>query len=183
MKRFIAILLAVVMCLSMSVVAFAAESLPDTMDKANIVVEDDGWTLLEGPATTEGLNFVTYGGTETWDYTGYYMQYVGHFTMYGYNLTPVKTIGQSNLNKYLRIRTNFTCSSSSILTVQIRDYSTGNVLAQNTSNATTSDSVWVGANVTSGQKVQIYFKVTDSYGNYSPSRACDITYYYSLGGI
>ena len=42
MKRFIAILLAVVMCLSMSVVAFAAESLPDTMDKANIVVEDDG---------------------------------------------------------------------------------------------------------------------------------------------
>lgn len=186
-KRFIAILLVLVMCLSMSSMVFAAEIQPIITDTAESTIDDDGWTLLDDSITTEGSGIVLSGGVETWNYTGYVQQHVGDFTMYGYNLTPVKTIATSDLNRYLTIYTDFTCNSASILTVQIREYSSGNVLAQSQSSATTSGSVTVQAgsyaNPMSGKKVQIYFKVTDAYGNYSGSRQCNISYGYTLRGV
>lgn len=188
MKRFFATLLTLAMCLSMTtpttLMAGASEIPPTTVDNAEFTADEDGWTLLEVPTTADGSGIVPYGGVETWDYTGYTQRHVGDFTMEGYNLTPVKTIAQNDsMNRYLTIYTNFTCSSSSILTVQIRDYPSGTVLAQNKSGATTNGSVTVQASGVSGRRVQIYFRVTDANGNYSGSRSCNISYGYTLRGI
>lgn len=65
MKRFIAILLVLVMCLSMSSMVFAAEIQPIITDTAESTIDDDGWTLLDDSITTEGSGIVLSGGVET----------------------------------------------------------------------------------------------------------------------
>lgn len=172
-KRLFAILMSMVMCLSMSSMVFAAEATDTT-------VNDDA-QIVEINNTNEDAVAVPYGGVETWNFTGYIGKYAGGFDMEGRNLTPVKTIATHPYNQYLIINTNFTCSSASILTVQIKEYPSGRVLAQSSSSATTNGSVVVAAGPNmSGKQVQIFSRLTDANGNYIDSRKCHIDYWYTL---
>ena len=175
-KRLFATLLCVIMCLSVSGTALAAES-------ADSIIGDNSSIMAIG-----GSEAVPYGGVETWYYTGYISRFVGSFTMEGRNLTPVKTIATDpNNNRYLTIDAEFTCNSPSILTVEIREYPSGRVLASRSSGVTTSGEVIVQAGSStsymSGKQVQIFFRITDANGNYIDNRQCNISYWYTLRGI
>ena len=173
-KRLLATLMSMIMCLSMSSVAFAAETTDTT-------INNDECQILETSVINEDSQVIPRAGTETWNYTGYIGRYAGGFSMEGRNLTPVKTIAVNNLNQYLVISTDFSCSVPSILTVQIREYPSGRVLAQNSSGVTTSGTVNVGAGPNmSGKQVQIFTMISDSNGNYVDSRVCNIDYWYTL---
>ena len=191
LKRIFALLMAMCVCAGVSTSAFASEVYIETeenyADEVLMVAEtdNDGWAPLTPPTDARGVSdgILPYAGVETWKYTGYVGTYVGGFTMSGTNLTPVKTIEKSNLNQYLSINADFTCSQPGILTLQIREYPSGKVLAQSKSNATTSGNVKVEAGGgMSGKKVQIFFKITDKNGNFSASRQCNIKYWYWLSG-
>lgn len=183
MKRFLAALLGCVMCFSLSVPAFAAETeKPDSfVEKGGVVTLDsNGEAVVEVPAEAlNGADITPFaGGTETWSKTGGKVK-VGTFTMTGNNLTPVKTVGVSGYN--LGIVTNFSSSKKVILTVSIRKAYTSTVLGGGIgkSTATTKGSVSTGlASVKKGDKVQIYFRVTDANGKYDTNLPCTITYYY-----
>lgn len=167
-KRLLAVLMCMVMCLSMSSVAFAAETTNASDD-------------LQATEADNDSGIVPYGGTETWNFTGYVGVYAGGFDMEGRNTTPVKTIATNPNNQYLVISTDFKCNSPSILTVQIKEYPSGRVLAQKSSGVTTNGSVTVGAGPNmSGKKVQIFSRITDANGTYIDSRVCHIDYWYTL---
>lgn len=167
-KRLLAVLMSMVMCLSMSSVAFAAETTNASDD-------------LQATEANNDSGIVPYGGVETWDFTGYIGKYAGGFDMEGRNTTPVKTIATNSYNQYLIIDTDFTCSSPSILTVQIKEYPSGRVLAQKSSGVTTKGNVTVAAGPNmSGKKVQIFSRITDANGTYIDSRVCHIDYWYTL---
>ena len=192
-KRFLATAMVVVMCLAMSSVAFASENISATNDITNmlysdewttikdaeLVVDENGYARLEVPTTALETGIVPYGGAETWSSGS--ITRVGTFTMEGNNLTPVKTIGTSNYS-YLGIRVDsFSCSKSVRLNLQIRRAYTTNVLGYANSNLGTSDSNIVAfAPVKNGDKVQIYFRITDANGNYDDNLRCTITYSYRL---
>ena len=171
-KRLLATLMSAIMCLSMSSVAFAAEPTDSSANNEE---------TIENQILSEDSQIISRAGTETWDFTGYIGKYAGSFSMEGRNLTPVKTIAVNSLNQYLVISTDFSCSTPSILTVQIREYPSGRVLAQNRSGVTTSGSVNVAAGPNmSGKRVQIFTMISDSNGNYVDSRVCNIKYWYTL---
>ena len=181
-KRFFAILLALIVCFSMSSTVFAIADTPTITETSGFNTEDDGWVLFDIPTITVGNDTVLpCSGTETWYGTGYSIKNVGEFTMEGSNLTPVKTIGTTISNSCLGIYADFESSELVTLTIQIRKAYTNTVLAEKKSGLTKSGSVVVKLlNVKKDDKVQIYFKVTDANGNYRDSLKCKVSYGYSL---
>ena len=107
-------------------------------------------------------------GAETWYVTDDYI-FENNFTIRGYNLTPVKTMGASGtlhilfeLNSLLDTGTN---PNDLVYTYQIRSAS-GTVLLGGTEKfSSTNDglpfAVFTQINVKQGQKVQIYISVYD----------------------
>ena len=155
-KRIATILLSVCMCFSFSSVAVATGI--------------EGTTYATTSATPRG-------GTETWskDY-----DYVGSFLMEGNNLTPVKNMGRTG-QLYLVIEyEDYKLDEDVNVTVQIKNASTGKVLAQHKSLTQKEGSFTVRLNVTKGQKIQVFFRVTDKNGNYNDSRKCAIKYWYGF---
>ena len=113
-KRIFSILLASIMCLSLSVTALAAESeeyvLPTEYGNCgSIVLNDNGEGVVEIPMSSNTIPSIIPlgGGTETWSTTGKKVL-VGSFSMEGNNLTPVKTIGVNGYN--IGIYTDFSAS-------------------------------------------------------------------------
>lgn len=126
---------------------------------------------------TSSSNIIPFGGcTETWSTVGSKVN-VSSFTMEGNNLTPVKTIGVSNYN--IGIYTDFSASQTVKVTTEIRKAYTSTVLANGASSTAKSGSYMTGlAYVNKGDKIQIFFRVTDSSGKYNDNLPCKITYYY-----
>lgn len=176
-KRFIPMLVAMAMSFSSSAIAsFAAETSIDALPP--ISGSDISSSSIGGISPQ--------AGAETWNYTGYVMQYVGSFTMTGSNMTPTKTIANNNMCKYLTISASYTCSYSSKLKVEIVDASSGFVYASGISSAGTSGSILIGNSSNynmKGKQVKIRFILYDAYGNYTPSRNCNVSYHYGLTGI
>ncbi len=163
-KRILPVLMAMVMILCSSSVAFATEIFNcDVMP------------------TSYGDVMPLSGGEETWTYTGNTKRHVGSFNMVGSNMTKTKTIDSNSQCKYLTIATTYTCSSSSKLKVEIVDASTGTVYASGVSKASPSGSVSVQTySSVQGKKLKIRFIVQDANGNYAPNRSCNVDYSYIL---
>lgn len=168
MKRFLAILSAICLCLSMSTIAFATEKVTDVTESKSAEV----WEVMP------------FGGVETWvKKTSFYN--VGSFTMEGNNLTPVKTMGTAGTLSLRLDDIHPVGSTSNInLRVQIRNASTQAVLKE-----------WVikdfwglanyelsgGLTVKSGQKIQISFRAYDAAsGNHVASKQVYVSYSYRL---
>lgn len=186
MKRLFVILLALVMCLSIAPIAFAADMEGTTTtlnNESNLVVDDEGWVLLgTADVAEDGTTIVPYGGNETWPLTGWNYKPVGSFTMQGNNLTPVKTLDPTAVGPMnLDIGAQYTCSTPVRLTVQIRRAYTSTVLGQDTSDLGTSGyaNPWA-YNVKAGDKVQIFFRIEKAGGVYDDNLKCNITYDYGL---
>ena len=96
---------------------------------------------------------------ETWTIAGSNYDY--DFTFVDDNLTPYKNIGDTGtLVVYGYFYKADSGASNIKLTVQIRDYPSGQVLAQtvvNNNNYPFSDNFNLSTSVYSGQKVQLYF--------------------------
>ena len=100
--------------------------------------------------------------------------------MEGNNLTPVKNMGRTG-QLYLVIEyEDYKLDEDVNVTVQIKNASTGKVLAQHNSLTQKEGSFTVRLNVTKGQKIQVFFRVTDKNGNYNDSRKCAIKYWYGF---
>lgn len=181
-NRILSILLATVMCVSTSSAVYATEETITANKKIvtqEIEVNSDGWAVAELPVSAIEDEISPFGGgTEVWDQDG---ATVGTFTMTGNNLTPVKTIGKPY--EILLVGADYTASKPVILTVQIRKAYTSTVLGSGKSSASSS-----GKNITAsyrchqGDKIQIYFRVTDKNGTYDDNLACKITYRYQYTG-
>ncbi|MCI9245685.1 MAG: hypothetical protein HFJ30_00815 [Clostridia bacterium] len=185
-KRFLAMLMAVAMCMGMTTAAFAAA--PTLADEetfgSGVAVwdEEEQAYVAEIDASAMPLGA---DGNATWSSSNY--TYVGEFEMLGNNLTPVKTMGKSGR---LMIYTFFSFKSGTgYVVTQIKNASTGKVLAENNRYANGhSPTQWqvdkhgdtVETNVTKGQKVQIFFRILSDTGRFQASRTCFIRYYYSL---
>lgn len=165
-KRILPVLMAMVMILCSSSVAFATEIFNfDVMP------------------TSYGDVMPLSGGEETWTYTRYAARPVGSFSMVGSNMTKTKTIDSDERCECLTISATYSCSSSSKLKVEIVDASTGKVYAYGVSKAGKSSTVSVETpkNATmAGKKVKIRFIIQDTNGNYSPNRSCTVSYSYAL---
>ena len=154
-KRFLSILLVVVLCFATSTVAFAEE---DTVEN-----------------TYESVS-IARAGTEVWDSRG--RGTGGTFTMTGNNLTPVKTVGlvADRLNIVID---SYSSNQPVYLTVQIRKAYSDVVLAQTTFGPSSSGGgSYFGTYIPYGTKIQIYFVVTNASGEYISSLPCTITYSY-----
>lgn len=166
MKRFLATLLALCMCLCVTSVAFAAEATPST------TVYDD-WSIQPSSGAVDTISPQTVSGTETWNKG---QDYSDWFTMYGTNLTPIKTMGASGT---LYLHVTYNSSTPVKLLVQVRKAGTTQVIAQTTIGANTYYEHTVSTlSVTKGQKIQIFFKVLDKNGNYNSNRALNMAYGY-----
>ena len=96
-------------------------------------------------------------GNETWTGSGF----GGAYTFNNYNLTPVKTMGKSGrllISGYFYGTDGYASSSPIVLTVEIRTTS-GTVLGRTTVYDNRSGNVpfAVSANVTAGQRIQLFF--------------------------
>lgn len=181
-KRFFSALLAAIMCLSLSATAFAAE--PDEglafFEQGGVVtLNEKGEGTVEIPVSSVDDSSIVPlgGGTETWSTVGGRVS-VGSFTMEGNNLTPVKTIGVSGYN--IGIYTQFSASQSVKVTTEIRKAYSSTVLSNGgSSSAAKSGNYLTGlAYVNKGDKIQIFFMVTDANGRYNDNLPCKITYSY-----
>ena len=183
-KRFFSVILAMVMCCSFSATAFAAvpekEHPVSFQEQGEVVTLDsNGEAMIEVPAKLlAGSDSIPFGGgTETWSTTGKTVT-VGTFTMTGNNLTPVKTIGVSGYN--IGITTKFSANKSVRVTTEIQKAYSSTVLADGVSSVSRSGSYSTGlAYVNKGDKIQIYFRVTDTNGKYDDNLPCTITYSYT----
>lgn len=180
-KRFLSILLSMAMCLSLSATAFATESedYVTFRERGGVVtLNEKGEGMVEIPVSSlDDTNITPFGGgNETWSTTGKKVK-VGSFTMEGNNLTPVKTIGVSGYN--LGIYTDFSANKSVKVTTEICKAYSSTVLAKGASSTAKSGSYSTGlAYVNKGDKIQIFFRVTDANGKYDDNLPCKITYYY-----
>lgn len=118
-------------------------------------------------------------GNETW-YLG--QQTVGSFVVTNDNLTPVKTMGDDGK---LFVWANFSRADSAsyppiVLTFEIRDYDTGEVLDSVKYYEGETPSRAIGTNVTAGQRIQVYFDVSSQYNPPGPYRQANVTYGYIL---
>jgi len=169
-KRFLSVLLALAMCLGITTMAFAAEG----------PLEENSSTLLSVPSTTNDFGIVPYGGVETWNKTS---ATVGTFTMTGNNLTPVKSIGRTGK---LYITADYEDAGSGSaknikLLIQIVNADTQKTRIEWMTPASSYKRNWespTGLSVTSGQKIQVFFKAFDETGNYLSNRNVKITYGY-----
>lgn len=154
-KRFLSILLVVVLCFAISPVAFAKEN------------------TVENKYETASI---ARAGTETWDRP--VKTTCGTFTMTGNNLTPVKTIGLDSRNLYI-IVDSYSSNQPVYLTVQIKKAYSSVVLAQTTFGPSSSgENKILSTYVPYGTKIQINFIVKNSSGEYISSLPCTITYSY-----
>lgn len=181
-KRFFSILLALVMCFSLSATAFAAESENTTLtheQSGTVALNSNGEGMIEIPTSSlNDFGIVPFsGGEETWSTVGSKVT-VGSFPMEGNNLTPVKTVGVSGYN--LGITTKFSANQAVKVTTEIRRAYTSNVMASGSSgSAARSGQYDTGlAYVNKGDKLQIFFRVTDANGRYDDNLPCSITYSY-----
>ena len=125
-------------------------------------------------------SIVTRAGAETWSGSGF----GGAYTFTNNNLTPVKTMGKTGrllISGYFYGNDGFASSHPIKLTVEIRSTS-GTVLARTIEIDDRSGNVdfAVAANVTAGQKIQLFFdasSVSTSPGIY---RSAYVAYDYSL---
>lgn len=165
MKRFLAIFVAIVICFTMTTTVFAVE----------YVTEDDGWVKAgELLAPRDGLNPQTIGGEEVWDKN---VDYSETFTVYGNNLTPVKTIGRDG-RICLFIAVTIQPSKMKLL-VQVRKAGTQEVKAEWTLGPFDYyEHTLPYFSVTKGEKIQIYFKTLDANGNYNDNSAVRMQYGY-----
>ena len=172
-KRFFTFLLAIVMCFSVGSTALAVE--PETSN-LTVSATDDDWNLVEVSNPENGIELYTIGGTETWYEGG---DFSDHFTFYGNNLTPVKTIGTTgNMNLYVFFNNGNTPVK---LEVQIRKAGTSENIAKWTLGPTAYyEHTLPTISVTKGQKIQIYFRVLDQNGNYNTNRPLTMLYGYFL---
>ena len=193
-KRIITVLTAVAMCATTMVsTAFAAEIPNASVENTSVATEntsvttDDGWmplgmptewnddVVLAGDDSTNGVETLAIGGTETWEEG---MDWANQFTFYGNNLTPVKTMGVTG-TLYLTVVYN---SSTPVkLQFQVRKANSSTTLASWTTGANTYyENNFPGISVTKGQKIQLYFRVLDKNGNYDTNRPLKISYGYAL---
>ena len=110
----------------------------------------------EGETYKDPLGIVARAGNETWTGSGF----GGAFRFTDYNLTPVKTMGQSGLlaiTGYFYGDDGYADSVPIKLTFQIRDTS-GRVLATTVVEDTRNGNIPFGVScrVTAGQKIQLY---------------------------
>ena len=123
-------------------------------------------------ATTDALSSsVWYLGGET----------VGSFTVTNDNLTPIKTMGDSGK---LFVWTEYSRADSYspiVVTAQIRDYDTGEILdsVQYYEGQSENDRT-LCCDVTEGQRIQIYWDISSQYDSPGVYRKADITYGYVL---
>lgn len=164
-KRFLATLLTMCMCFSMSTVAFAKET-PEVSATDEVL------------ATSDSSEVSPQAGTELWDGAG--TVHVGSFTMKGRNLTPIKTTGYSGRMAIITDYNSTVSNTPVILKVEIRDAATQRVLGSSVTNAQQSGQITTYADVNWHQEIQIFFQVYDKNGNYSSTRPCWISYYYSF---
>ncbi len=182
-KRILAIAMAMLLCVFSPIMAYASETELSNKEGGivtqEIEVNSDGWAMVEMPASNTESDIVPFGGgTETWNKDS---ATVGTFTMTGNNLTPVKTVGKSY--EFLMVGADYSASKPVILTVQIRKAYTSTVLGQGKSSAASSGkNVTASYRCTKGDKIQIYFRVTDKNGKYNDNLACKITYRYQYAG-
>lgn len=185
-KRFLAMLMAVAMCMSMTTAAFATTTVPTDEETFGSGVAV--WNEEEQAYVAEidaGVMPLGADGNATWSSSNY--TYVGEFEMLGNNLTPVKTMGKSGR---LMIYTFFSFKSGTgYVVTQIKNASTGKVLAEHNRYASGGEPTscqlgrhgdTVETNVTKGQKIQIFFRILSDTGRFQASRTCFIRYYYSL---
>lgn len=164
-KRFLAILLAAIMCLGSTSTAFASEQVFDGCELGNISDENS-------------ISPQTISGTETWSKDS---DFSAKFTFYGNNLTPVKTIGRTG---YYKIYIDFDMadigSSTPVrLRTQIRDAYSSSYYKDLELGPTTSFSDTLPAvYLTKGTKIQISFRVLDKDGNYDANRKMKMRYGY-----
>lgn len=185
MRRFISTLLAMVMCVSFSSMAFAAEATeadePMMIGETLTVTSDNnGEAVIEVPATAVENEILPMSGAETWSKVGGKVK-VGSFTMEGNNRTPVKTIGVNGYD--LAIYAEYSCSKSVVLTAQIVKAYESTTLGGGDGDSVLGKTGKVStglAYVNKGDKVQIRFRIFDANGNYLPNQTCTITYWYQF---
>ncbi len=127
-------------------------------------------------ATTASASSID--GTSTW-YRGIYG--TSEFSIHGYNLTPVKTIGDSGklaFSQKFVLSDTANNSNTARCTIEIRTTS-GTVLSR-IAGITDADGVCSmtapAINVTSGQKIQIYSSVYDTSTGYARRASCWYSY-------
>lgn len=183
--------LSITLAISMSVFSafpvLAAENNENTSTQTELQNSDlkslmNSDTVEEKDITTSDIstlsNVSLYGGTETW-YGGSAL--AGDYTFENYNLTPVKTMGQSGT---LRISGNFYGSdgyaavSPILLTVRIQSTS-GTVLASTSINDSRSGSTpfSLSCHVSAGQKIQLFFDASSIANPPGIYREAHVTYY------
>ncbi len=181
-KRILAFAMTILMCLLSPIMAYASDiELSDEEEgivTQEVEVNNDGYAIIEISAPFTESNIVPLGGgSETWNKDA---ATVGTFTMTGNNLTPVKTVGKPY--EILMVNAKYSASKPVILTVQIRRAYTSTVLGQAKSSAASSGKVTAMYGSSQGDKIQIYFRVTDKNGKYDDNLACKITYGYQYTG-
>ena len=125
-------------------------------------------------------SIVTRAGNETWSGSGF----GGSYTFNNNNLTPVKTMGKSGtllISGYFYGNDAFASSSPIKLTVEIRSTS-GAVLGRTTVIDDRSGNVdfAVSANVSAGQKIQLFFDASSIANPPGIYRSAFVAYNYHL---
>lgn len=134
----------------------------------------------EETTTVETETVSPRAGTETWTGSGH----GGSYTFNNYNLTPVKTMGESGrllISGSFYGTDGFASSSPIALTVEIRSTS-GTVLGRTYANDNRSGNVpfAVSASVSAGQKIQLYFDASSIANPPGIYRSAYVYYNYAI---
>ena len=120
---------------------------------------------------------------ETW-YIDHDGNYKASYTLTNNNLTPYKIMGDTaNLVVFGNFKKADTGSSNIKLTVQIREYPSGRVLAQtvvNNTNYPNSNMFFITTQVTAGQKIQLFFDASSISNPPGYYRRAFIEYWYYI---
>lgn len=197
-RLLVSIIVSTTMLVTTVVPAFAAESqekaeVTDKVAQNTVEVEnlvnykffDESVTSKYGLAPTiivdDNIDSVLLrAGTETWTGSGH----GGSYTFNNYNLTPVKTMGQSGtllISGWFYGNDGFASSSPIALTVEIRSTS-GAVLGRTSVYDDRSGNVpfAVSANVSAGQKIQLFFDASSIANPPGIYRSAYVYYNYAI---
>lgn len=201
-RRLLTIVASFTLMLTMSMQTFAAETKEANSDAliAEVVSKeeqnasnfDEVKQLMGLPTLTymtareagetykDPLGIVARAGNETWTGSGF----GGAFRFTDYNLTPVKTMGQSGtllISGYFYGDDGYADSSPIKLTFQIRS-SSGTILVSKVFYDTRNGSIpfSISCNVTKGQKIQLFMDASSIANPPGPTRAAYIAYDYDL---